>query len=675
MKGISFVRGALIGVTLAVTAGVRAISLSPTLLPVSDGILTLGEWNSNFSGALSAANEYNVPLLVFFGGLSCGKCEMLQQACMTEEFLAWQREHKMLMVFTMNNSRGDASGFSKPVESSGFPFIAVYWNRYGMAPRKDTELYRTFCGRDGEMLVTGGTLTDQLIGSIESVVGAYDFSHRPDISERAEVVYSEPVTTKTRYEVQLFTGFDASSALTPQRVYNLSESTKPKFRKVSGALPTGIKLKYADGAVVLSGKTMKTGTFRYKFAIQQRRSGVLHEGPAIELAFTVTAANDAARGGCAMLGRGVNSTVPLFFEEASDKAMKGVVELTTTARNRIKAKYMGISGSKGSFIGEWTEIEGGKAKASLRARGMVLALEMGGDGALNAVLSDPNVPAPLVSFEDMKVGSGSFAESFAGAFAVSLVEKPGQTDAGCGYVCINKITAAGKVQWSGVLGDGQTISGSSFAMRDSIGRGVVVVFKRTPKNYVALALAIRPNLPKTGEQRAVIAYEGTVPQWGRHALPKSAHDCTVYGSRISKEFVLEECCMAQFADTKLTLSAETDGFTSKGLGAVTSAPVVDVVVKANKLVLAARSSTVKMSFLQASGVFRGTMMVTFANGNKRVKFAGVVIPGWHDCGCEPIDVSDPFHIDVSQPFALGTAWFNDGGSPRGFTVKIDERAY
>ena len=84
------------------------LSQTAVLLPVSKGVLTPGEWNSNFRGALAVADAYRIPLLVFFGGLSCGKCEDLQRACLTDEFLAWQNSHKMLMVFTTHNGNGDA---------------------------------------------------------------------------------------------------------------------------------------------------------------------------------------------------------------------------------------------------------------------------------------------------------------------------------------------------------------------------------------------------------------------------------------------------------------------------------------------------------------------------------------------------------------------------------------
>ena len=679
MKTTVLWRGAVAGLAIATVTTARALSMTPVLLPVSNGILTLGEWNNNFSGALSVANEYNVPLLVFYGGLSCGKCEELQRACLTDEFLDWQQQHKMLMVFTTNNSLGNASAFSKPQDSTGFPFIAVYWNRDGVAPERDTELYRTFNGRNGEMLVKGGSLADQLIGSIESVVGAYDFSKEPDISARAEVLYSEPVTTKTRYDLKLFTGIDASSSLPPQKVYNLSESTQPKLVKVSGKLPSGVKLKYADGAVVLSGAAKSAGSYQYAFSIQQRRNGLLHVGPTILLNFTVAAANDAALGGCAMLGQAIKASVPLFVDESSGKVMKGVLEFTASARGKVKAKYLGLSAGKTTFSGAWKEIEGCTAKTSLAANGMSLSLEMGGNGLFSAVLSGSGLPTPLTSLSGLRVGSGAFAAAFAGSYTVSLAETSAQSDTGCGYLFIKNITPAGKVQWNGMLGNGKTISGSGFAMLDSTGCGAVAVFKFATRDYVTAALKISPDNPALRDQRAVIACEGTVPRWAHHVAPVVVHDCAVRGSWYPKKLALDECCMTQFFDTTLELSAVTDGFASEGLGVVTFAPKADVKVTATSMSLAERSPDVKLKFAKANGTFKGSMKVTFASGPKTVKFAGVAIPGWHDCSCSPIDVSDPFHIDKSQPFAIGAAWFADseGGvaTSRGFTVKIDEKAF
>ena len=504
--------GVLFSAVLSLCGTVEGgLSQTATLLPVSKGALTLGEWNSNFAGALAAADAYHVPLLVFFGGLSCGHCEELQRACLTEEFLAWQNSHKMLMVFATHNGNGDASGFSKPVNPKGFPYLAIYWNRSGSAPAKDSEYYRTFHGLDGEMLVKGGGLAQQLIGSIDSVAGEYDFSSLPDISARAEMLYQDPVTTRLSYAVELFTGLDASDALAPQVVYNLKGSKKPVLKKVSGKLPTGVKLRYEDGKVVLSGKAKKVETGTYVFSIQQKRNGVLFAGPEIALAFNVVSASDVSQGGCAMLDRVLKATVPLLSAGGDGRTVVGVLELAATARNRVRAKYTNLSRKKAIFSGTWSAIDGGAARMTLTAAGKRLDLELASDGRIKAVLSDPSLSAPLESPDGLVVGVGSHAAAFVGSYVVSLAGTSGG-DTDSGHINIKKITAAGKVSWNGVLGNGRKISGIAYAMQGVDGSCVVPIFKVKAKDYLTGALKIRRD-DSAGAQGEVAPYEGTKVEW------------------------------------------------------------------------------------------------------------------------------------------------------------------
>lgn len=487
VKRLGAVAAALLSLSAAAAGG---ISLSQVLLPVSDGVLTPGEWNSNFDGALAAADVYNVPLLVFYGGLSCGKCEDLQRACLTDEFAAWQQGHKMLMVFTTNNSRGNASGFAKPEESSGYPFIAVYWNRNGVAPEKGSAFYKAFNGRDGEMPVKGGTLASQLIGSIESVVGEYDFSAVPDISARAELLYSNPVTTRLYYEVRLFTGLDASSAIVPQTVYNLKGESKPKLKKVSGSLPKGVKLVYSDGVVALSGAAKSPGEFTYSFSIQQKRNGVLRAGPAITIAFDVAEANDVSKGGCAMLGRAFKATVPLFDAAEGGRRAAGTLELSATARGKVTAKYTDLSRTKVSFSGVWTAIDSGVASAVIvpRGKGASLALELASDGRIAAALSDLAQGTVLESPEGLQVCTGLDAAAFAGEHSVSL----GDGAEGGAFLNVTKVSANGKAKWKGRLDGGKTVTGSAYAMLDGDGCCIVHVFKAAASYEVSEVLRIRP---------------------------------------------------------------------------------------------------------------------------------------------------------------------------------------
>lgn len=154
----------------------------------STGKVILGEWNRNFDEARAKADSEHIPMIVFYGGLSCGVCEILQRALDTDEFKAWQAERKLLMVFTTDNSRGAASSFSNPKPTkkqnanpdepseSGFPYIAVYWNRDGAVPEKFSPNYRCFRGKEGMMPAKGGSLMEQFIRSVEYVAGEYPYS-------------------------------------------------------------------------------------------------------------------------------------------------------------------------------------------------------------------------------------------------------------------------------------------------------------------------------------------------------------------------------------------------------------------------------------------------------------------------------------------------------------------
>ena len=508
-------KGKCLGVVFSVVLSLcgRAdgvFTVTADLLPVSKDVLTFGEWNSNFVGGLAIADAHHVPLLVVFGGMTCAHCETLQRACLTDEFLAWQSSHKMLMVFTTDTSTG-ASRFARPANSSGFPYVAVYWNRSGSAPAKNSEYYRTFTGRNGEMLVKGGSLTEQLIGSINSVVGEYDFSSLPDISAKAEWLYQNPVLTKVSYDIDLFTGFDAAGALAPQAVYNLRGSAKPKIKKVSGRLPSGVRFRYVDGKVALSGKAKKAEACTYVFSIQQKCNGVLFEGPEIVLSFNVVSASDASQGGCALLNRALKATVPLLSADAGDGTVAGVLEFSATARNRIRAKYTNLSRAKVTFLGTWSAIDEGTAWASLAAAGKRLALELANDGRIKAVLTDPSLSAPLESPDGLKAGVGSHAAAFAGAYAVDLSGTSGD-DADGGSINIKKITAVGKVSWNGTLGNGARISGTAFAMQDVDGCCIVPVFKVKAKDYLTAVLSISRGTPE-GAQGKVAPYEGTKVVW------------------------------------------------------------------------------------------------------------------------------------------------------------------
>ena len=479
-----------------------------------------------------------------------------------------------------------------------------------------------------------------------------------------------PVLPEQTYDVSMFATFDAAMAFEPVPAYNLTAG-KVSFKKVSGKLPNGVKLVCEDGKVRLVGAAKKPGEYQYTFKMKQGSS----TGPETTFRFTVAAAGDVSAGGNALMDKAVKATLPLYVTEGSSKLVKGVLDVSLSAKNKISAKYIRIGGSKLSFKGGWSTMADGAASATLSSKGLTLALDVDGSGRISAVVADPTFESNPASGA-LKAGVGSFAAAFAGSYTASLMETASDDPAGWGYVQIKSIGANGKVKWAGMLGNGQTVSSSAFATLDDNGYAVLPIFKTGSKYYLAAAVYLKPNGPQLEYPRAVKTCEGTVARWAQTSVPKSVHDCEIRGGWYSSGMALGDCCKAQFGDIEMGFAAVSDEWSSGLYGDVTSSPVLEVVIANDGLALAEKSKEVKFKFAKATGIMSGSMKVQFGDKKVTAKFKGVVLPGWHDCGCEAPNPNDPFMIDQSLPFAIGAAWISDSVDgvkcKRGFCVVIDE---
>ena len=62
-------------ISLAMLPGIASALIVPEdILPSSTGSIVLGEWNKNFDHGREIADSQNIPMVVFYGGLSCGAC-------------------------------------------------------------------------------------------------------------------------------------------------------------------------------------------------------------------------------------------------------------------------------------------------------------------------------------------------------------------------------------------------------------------------------------------------------------------------------------------------------------------------------------------------------------------------------------------------------------------------
>jgi len=142
-------------------------------LNVSSGPIVLGEWNSSFSRGMDYANEYHVPMLVFWGNVGCGNCGNMRRSCATDEFKAWQADRQIVMIFD-ETPGSSAKAFAK--NSSGqYPYMAVYWLR-----EDGTATTNRFSGLRGSMPASSvdekgnqRSLAMQLAASVDMFIEGY----------------------------------------------------------------------------------------------------------------------------------------------------------------------------------------------------------------------------------------------------------------------------------------------------------------------------------------------------------------------------------------------------------------------------------------------------------------------------------------------------------------------
>ena len=140
-----------------------AISTSTTAVP--------GEWTSNMADAQTKADpssKVHVPIVAIWANPGCGYCETLKSALSTSTVSKWMK--KRGYYFVLGNGSASVSSF---VGMSGeYPFVRVAWRRTS-STGNTYEISKKWHGRSGKMPVTGGSLAQQFMDSVDMYVGSY----------------------------------------------------------------------------------------------------------------------------------------------------------------------------------------------------------------------------------------------------------------------------------------------------------------------------------------------------------------------------------------------------------------------------------------------------------------------------------------------------------------------
>ncbi len=127
--------------------------------------VSLGTWTSDFALAKEYADINAIPMLVYCTNPGCSYCERLEKDVFeSEQFAAWCQERQFVMVYSQGDST--VNQFARN-SSRAYPYVAVYWNK----GNGEDPLLVKYTGRNGMMPWRWGTLTEQFINSVDSVLG------------------------------------------------------------------------------------------------------------------------------------------------------------------------------------------------------------------------------------------------------------------------------------------------------------------------------------------------------------------------------------------------------------------------------------------------------------------------------------------------------------------------
>ncbi len=510
-------------------------------------------------------------------------------------------------------------------------------------------------------------------GTCSATINAAAKTHTVTVIDSDKPILDRVLYTGIRY----FPNFEVNQSYP---VNNILEDGRVTIRKVSGKLPTGIRVKYdkATKSVVFSGKARMTGRYEYVFTITERRDAGSATGLETKFVIDVVDPGELAEADAdynAAVGNAMSLDLPIYAKVGDQRVLAGLLDLSVSRLNRISARFKGASSRTFSFSGYWQTLVNGEVGAVLKTRaGQELVLRLSREGLLFAAISnaDTDFGSALTSPEG---GVSAFAEGgfepYSGYYTVTL---PVVTDdltvgqetipTGTGYMTLkmsaSSFTRTGRVSYSGKYADGTSLSGSAYLLPNAYadGSAQLCIFKRSTKNAIGLVLKVAPNAAVNYEDNpmGVLADEDVLPYWKSSAF--GLVPLNVYGGYYDKEMDLLSCCAADYNTEKFEFVCDLAYFaSSETYGNIVGVPQANVIVSSSAFnVDQLNDLKLTIKLMKRTGVVSGRFPVRFSNGKTvTMKFYGVLLPHWYDCGCGD---GAPVVLE-NRPFFSGFANYTD----------------
>ena len=276
------------------------------------------------------------------------------------------------------------------------------------------------------------------------------------------------------------------------------------FGKITGSLPTGLKVSWDKDAkaMLVSGVptgNVKAGTsYTAVYQVKEKRpkaegskSKVTVNGLIASVSFKVVdpAAEGSGAGGAGVINGACVSTrtfkdlaVIRLRENGEGAELVGTLQLTLPRTGKASAKYLCASGTVSFAAKSWSKLDGTTLKCTLVGsktayKDWTIDVDAAAEGSVFAVLKIAGADFAEVSHDGLLWSKSHPAKDCAGYYTVTLadnvraslpdIEGPGAERAtvGSGYLTLTMNSSsqynAGTMKWAGVLPNGTSFSGSS----------------------------------------------------------------------------------------------------------------------------------------------------------------------------------------------------------------------
>lgn len=425
--------------------------------------------------------------------------------------------------------------------------------------------------------------------------------------------------------------------------------------KVSGSMPTGLRIDCEDGFARVSGVPARTGDYAVSYRVSLYRQGEWIGDQTFAWEFSVGKIDFSALiPGLSEARTFANLPVTQDACDAcgdSRRRLSGLLTLTIPPNGKVSAKLVGLAEVITYSAGGWDSFEDeGRLTVRLtpfEGKGPILDVSVFGD-RLSIVAEGIDCNLPLEGWT-----AKADASPWGGQYTVQMPQENmtdtavnGMRMTGDAYLAMRMVTdvakANGYMIYAGVLPNGRGFSGSSVLIAGDGGTVTMPFFGYCPNPRESFGVSGSVDICGNPKEVlwAVTATENVVPHWETRDAYAHAGDFIVYGGYYDSSAVLDNF----WSDYE----GVTDRFALRGA----AGEMDDIPLRMTDAgPVLARDEDATLTFSPVTGVVSGHIGLS---ETENIPYRGIVLPGWQACpDCKP---GQKF---VERPWASGPAAYYD----------------